>query len=77
MSLNRGNCDSEHRHRCGIRYLCHLRHKKGLSWFRNYISDKNFSKVVLDDFFEQYKHGNKGEWGTWIELSSQQQGLGI
>ena len=77
MSLNKGNCDQRFKHESAVRFMCHLRHTKGLSWFRNYISDKNFSKVVLDDFFEQYKRGNRGKWGTWIESSSQQQGLGI
>jgi hypothetical protein len=69
----------EAKHRCGVRYLCYLRHKKGLTWFRTYIFDKNFSKVVLEDFYTQYKLGNKGEWGKWISKNglSQQQGLGI
>lgn len=63
----------EVKHRCGVRYLCHLRHTKGLNWFRNYIADKNFSKVLLDDFFDQWKLGNKGEWGCWKQLNGQEQ----
>ena len=77
MSLNKGNCDPEHKHRCAIRYLCYLRHTKGLNWFRNYIADKNFSKVLLDDFYTQYKLGNRGEWGCWKNTLLEQQGLGI
>ena len=65
------------KHECGVRYLCHLRHKKGLGWFRDYISGKNFSKVLLDDFYTQYKLGNRGEWGCWKNTLSEQQGLGI
>jgi len=65
------------RHECGVRYLCHLRHKKGLAWFRNYISEKNFSQALLNDFYDQWKLGNKGEWGCWKNTLSQQQGLGI
>jgi hypothetical protein len=67
------------RHECGVRYLCYLRHKKGLAWFRNYISEKNFSQKLLNDFYDQWKLGNKGEWGKWILKNglSQQQGLGI
>jgi hypothetical protein len=53
------------RHECGVRYLCYLRHKKGLAWFRNYISEKNFSQELLNDFYTQYKLGNRGIWGTW------------
>ena len=65
------------RHECGVRYLCYLRHKKGLAWFRNYISDKNFSQQLLNDFYDQWKLGNKGEWGCWKSTYLQQQGLGI
>jgi len=57
--------------------LLHLRHKKGLSWFRDYITDKNFSKVLLDDFYTQYKLGNMGEWKCWKNTLLGQQGLGI
>ena len=65
------------KHECGVRYLCYLRHKKGLTWFRQYISDKNFSQALLNDFYTQYKLGNKGEWKCWKNTLSQQQGLGI
>jgi hypothetical protein len=67
------------KHECAVRYLCALRHKKGLAWFRNYISDKDFSEKLLTDFFNQYQLGNKGEWGKWILKDGllQQQGLGI
>jgi len=65
------------KHECGVRYLCALRHKKGLAWFRNYIADKNFSQALLNDFYDQWKLGNKGEWGCWKKSLSQQQGLGI
>jgi hypothetical protein len=67
------------KHKCGVRYLCALRHKKGLAWFRNYIAKHNFDEQLLRDFFTQYQLGNKGEWGKWIlkNTLSQQQGLGI
>jgi hypothetical protein len=67
------------RHECGVRYLCALRHKKGLTWFRQYISKHSFDEKLLQDFYTQYKLGNKGEWKTWISKNtlSQQQGLGI
>jgi len=65
------------RHECGVRYLCALRHKKGLAWFRKYISEKNLDQRLLSDFYDQWKLGNKGEWGCWKGTLLQQQGLGI
>jgi len=67
------------RYECGVRYLCALRHKKGLKWFREYISKHNFDEQLLRDFYTQYELGNKGEWGKWIlkNTLSQQRGLGI
>ena len=73
MSLNKGNCELEHKHKCGVRYLCALRKKKGLSWFRNYISEKNFGEALLNDYYEQYEAGNRGEWGCWKSLNGQGQ----
>lgn len=65
------------RHECAVRYLCHLRNKKGLTWFRVYISKYEFSQQLLSDFYDQWKLGNKGEWKCWKKSSLQQQGLGI
>jgi hypothetical protein len=42
-----------------------LRQKKGLAWFRNYISEKNLPQALLHDYYEQYALGNRGIWGTW------------
>jgi hypothetical protein len=65
------------RHECGVRFLCELRAKKGLTWFRQYISKHNFNEQLLRDFYTQYELGNRGEWGKWKNTLSQQQGLGI
>ena len=65
------------KHECGVRYLCALRHKKGLAWFRNYISEKKLPETLLRDFYDQYQLGNRGETGCWKNTLSQQQGLGI
>ena len=65
------------RHECAIRFLCHLRHKKGLSWFRRFISEKNLDQRLLNDFYTAYQAGNRGEWGCLKGILSQQQGLGI
>jgi hypothetical protein len=53
------------RHECGVRYLCALRHKKGLTWFRKYISDHQKVHEFLIDFQTQYGKGNRGTWGDW------------
>jgi hypothetical protein len=63
----------EAKHRCAVRFLCNIRHKKGLSWFRLYISKHKFSEALLKDFYTQYKLGNKGEWGCWKQSSGQAQ----
>jgi hypothetical protein len=65
------------KHECGVRYLCYLRHKKGLTWFRQYISKHNFDEKLLRDFYTQYKLGNKGEWGCWKNTLLEQQGWDI
>ena len=67
------------KHECGVRYLCYLRHKKGLKWFREYIVGKEVLHQFFADYQEQYALGNKGEWGKWIlkDTLSQQRGLGI
>jgi hypothetical protein len=65
------------RHGCAIRFLCYLRSKKGLKWFRNYIVEKNINPNLLNDFYTAYQAGNRGEWGCMKGILSQQQDLGI
>jgi hypothetical protein len=67
------------RHECAVRFLCNLRHKKGLTWFRQYISKYNFDEQLLRDFYTQYELGNRGEWGRWTSKNtlSLRQDLGI
>jgi hypothetical protein len=69
----------EDKHRCAVRFLCNLRHKKGLKWFREYIIGKQVLHQYFADYQQQYALGNRGEWGKWIlkDTLSQQQGLGI
>ena len=57
--------------------MLHLRHTKGLAWFRGYISEKNFSQALLNDYYDQWKLGNRGEWKCWKNTLLGQQGLGI
>lgn len=44
-----------------------------MPWFRNYISEKNFNQALLNDYYEQYEAGNRGEWGCWKLLNGQGQ----
>ena len=53
------------RHECAVRYLCYLRHKKGLTWFRKYISEHEKLHEFLIDFQSQYAAGNRGEYKCW------------
>ena len=62
------------KHECAVRYLCYLRYKKGLAWFRVYISQHNFNEQLLRDYYTQYKLGNKGEWKCWKNTLLQEQG---
>jgi hypothetical protein len=49
----------------------------GLKEFRVYIQKTKFSQKVWDDFYEQFKLGNKGELGCWKNTLLGQQDLGI
>jgi hypothetical protein len=61
------------RHECAVRYLCYLRHKKGLKWFRNYISEKENLHKYFADYQKQYALGTRGEWGCWKQSNGQAQ----
>ena len=53
------------RHECAVRYLCHLRHKKGLTWFRIYISEKNFSQCELIRMTQRLVFNHDKESDLW------------
>ena len=55
----------EAKHRCGVRFLCNIRHKKGLSWFREYVSKSPNIHHLLNDFIDQSSKGHRGEKGIW------------
>ena len=62
------------KHECAVRYLCYLRHKKGLTWFRNYIAEKENLHQYFADYQTQYSLGNRGEWKCWKKSLLQAQG---
>lgn len=60
--------DETYRHRCEVRQLLKWRAEKGLQWFREYISTHGFGgrkAKLLGDVAEQWKLGNRGEYGSW------------
>ena len=55
------------RHECAVRQLIIWRRQWGVQKFRKYLQDSNFSQKVIDDFITQFKLGNTGERGQWIQ----------
>lgn len=66
-----------HLHQSKVRQLLKYRNEWGVAKFREYLSKANFDKKTIDDFIDQWKLGNKGEWGCWKNTLLEQQGLGI
>jgi hypothetical protein len=54
-----------HLHQSKVRQLLKYRNEWGVAKFREYLSKANFDKKTIDDFIDQWKLGNKGEWGCW------------
>jgi hypothetical protein len=59
--------EREHKHRCAVRQLCYWRGYWGLAKFREYLSKYKLDSQLLTDFADQWKKGNKGNQGEWIE----------
>jgi len=59
--------EQEHKYRCGVRQLCKWRSEWGLAKFREYLSKYKLDSNLLNGFADQWKLGNKGNWGEWIE----------
>lgn len=57
----------EHRHKCECRFWLAQTEKRGMEWFRDFV--RNFKRwpdsKLQADYSEQYRRGNKGEWGDW------------
>jgi len=79
MLANRfGNTDNEYRVRCAVRQLIRWRREWGLQVFREYIDKTKFEHRVWELFYEQYKLGNTGKDGEWLNNGSlPQQALDI
>jgi len=57
----------EHQYQCAVRQLCKWRSQWGLAKFREYLSKYQLDSNLLIGFADQWKKGNKGNWGEWIE----------
>ena len=61
------NKDLNWRKECAIRQLCKWRSEWGLAKFREYLSNYKLDSQLLTDFADQWKKGNKGNKGEWID----------
>jgi hypothetical protein len=57
----------EYKHQCAVRQLCKWRSQWGLAKFREYLSKYQIDSNLLIGFADQWKKGNKGNWGEWID----------
>ena len=64
-------------HQCRVRQLLKYRKEWGLQKFRQYLQQHNFDKQTLNDFYDQWQLGNKGEHGCWKNSLLAQQDLDI
>jgi hypothetical protein len=61
------NKDLNWRKECAIRQLCKWRSEWGLAKFREYLSKYQIDSNLLIGFADQWKKGNKGNLGEWID----------
>ena len=62
------NTSERWRYECEIRQLLKYREQMGLVMFRGYFANPNFEKRrqrIAGDFYDQWKKGNRGNWGDW------------
>lgn len=57
----------ETRFRSGVRQLCKWRHEWGIHKFREYLSNHKLDSELLNAYADQWKKGNRGTWGEWID----------
>jgi hypothetical protein len=64
--MNQSESSSEeHRHRCEIRDLCRKTTDRGMGWLKSYVVDWKRWESIREDFWRQWKAGNKGDPGDW------------
>jgi hypothetical protein len=57
--------EQEFKYQSGVRLLCKWRSQWGLAKFREYLSKYQIDSNLLIGFADQWKKGNKGNWGEW------------
>jgi hypothetical protein len=66
------NQEQEHewsidRRRCLVRLLCKRTSERGVNWLRGYVQGCKWWEGVREDFWRNWKNGNRGEPGDWRE----------
>ena len=64
-------------HRCGVRQLLKYRHEWGIKKFREFLAKPHNLQSYLIDYETQYRLGNKGKNGIWLNGLSGQSELSI
>lgn len=71
----------EYRHRCEVRVYLYERSQKGKDHLRKMLSHPKLSaqrrERLANDIWEQWKLGNRGEYGCWKKPSLPQLDLDI
>jgi hypothetical protein len=55
------------RRRCLIRDLLRRTDRNGVQWLEQFVRGWKFWRGIRDDFREQRRLGNRGEYGDWRE----------
>ena len=59
----------EYRHQCEVRCLIAMRVNKGKQWLVNHLNNPKLarrSQKLALDIQDQWKKGNRGEYGVWL-----------
>jgi hypothetical protein len=54
-----------HRHQCEVRDLCRRTGERGTEWLKRYVDRWKRWESIREDFWRQYRAGNRGAPGDW------------
>ena len=55
----------QHRHQCEVRDLCRRTDERGTAWLKGYVDKWKRWESIREDFWAQFKAGNRGDPGDW------------
>lgn len=55
----------KYRRECEIRDLCAKTDRQGVDWLKRYVQKWKRWESLRDDFWRQWRAGNRGEPGDW------------